>query len=1855
MVETPTKEKPLDDTGHARKLNLDTNDEDDIGNPPSKEADTSQRSFSRTRDNETNRNSPTESSPARSRKDFDDIDPEMRFIALEKRKLELTNNVKRDRIRLIELELAELTREERGKAGPSAKRREESTPAPIPKPIPAVNYPKAILPNLMPLTLASQGTNIQTSLYNFTDTLILKNTITPELAEQFHTQAAAPDFQMKWHQVIYPEAISKIRMRVRTSYTLLKMSKEEAASWDPENWTVKAMAELIYILYGVRKEKPTETESQILSAIGRFNFGFDFKDRTVEETSCSNLERMIVDHYGALATIPEDIQQKIAKIIYKKLPKHTEIDKLYTDKIKEEITDKKKKDTVDGAIKRMLDVIQDVRHIMEQAQIYALKDGKGSWYSGSTLERQNSECSTDKVISYDLERTRAAKAIPYIPKCRDTAFTEMHRKKDRCDTCGKMHHLRSNCTLFGNPMCNNTSSSWFNSKVGKLWSAAGHTEFRVKVHVPGLGTSAFSHADQPRGHIYPVDGVHEPKQTKGENHPSHKYRFDPRTHDYSQDKSKKPRSESSLYMTAIMPDKNPKLLPVRIFLTPQGKIATLSGAKGGTDQTEGTIITTGITSGTILTEEINLPEGTPLRRIPPLPEHRPIPGQPGLPNTGNTAKRIHVKGARVHMQTGARALGVTTEALLDSGSLAGDFINAETLTKLGGTHHLRATDEEILVCSGLDNTCTHSAVVLDITVEFTAGGITHQIPMSVRISENSPLGLIIGINTIKKYNVVKTLPHFFFSSETIAAQQLDTNTAAVLPKKRDSEEAGNKVLPTSKACHGDCCKQRCTTEPDERTSAGAMYNLPDIVIPLRTSVKQVAAAPKQPTARRVRFNDTPLESQEGLAPLPTLEFAPTQTSGPVAALIQEIEQLHGDDEFGDEGIDYDKKDMFAPFRSTPKGDGDNILGLITISGSPEQKLRIRAICEKYKHIFSDQLDASPAKIPPFELNIDKKQWETYKNRGPVRPQSTTKELEINKQVQEMEKAGIIEKSQASHYSQVMLTAKPNGTWRFCVDYRAMNDATKDASWPIPNIAGLLKRLGRSKADTFGVMDLTSGYHQASLALATKALTAFITFAGVYQFTRLPFGPKRAPSYFQEMMATQVLHGMLYLICEMYLDDCIVYGTGTDEFCTRLEAVFKRLSDKHLFLKAIKCKLGMSEVEYVGKTISKEGIKMSEKQIKGVMEFPKPVNNTQLRSFLGFINYFRDHVPNHSNVVSPLHGMIDHSARKQAKLNWTEEGHNAFDKVKELIAVSPKLYFLHDSAPIVLMTDASDYGVGGYLYQLIDEKKQLIALVSRALTKTQLRWSVIQKEAYGIYFCCTQLDSMLRDRKFTINTDHKNLMFIKLDSNPMVVRWWMALQELDFDIEYIPGVNNDIADALSRLCINRKNNAPSYTVGAIIGEQAITKEHYAAIATCHNSIAGHGGLEKVVRRLKDLKISWPYMRTDVRTFIQDCPCCQKMRQVKTPVQALKYTTSTYKAMQCLNIDFIGPYPDKGYLLVIICTFTRYVEIYPVAAATAASAVSSLLKHFGRYGAPKTIQSDNGPQFVSELIREFLILVGTHHKLTMAYSSEENAIVERCNKEINRHIRALTFDRSTVENYQEIIPFVLRILNSNVNERMKVSPAQLIFGNAINLDRGIITPFDENNLTAESLTRSSSKMLAQQEILMEMARKNLMESDAIHNASVADRLTEFEIDSYVLAAPRTQPLTRMHTLWTGPYRVLGQESGKYRLLDLTTNETKMYHVTQLKAFHFDPTRTDPADIARRDHLEFFIEEILSFKGDIKRVSTLTFHVKWLGYDESYNTWEPWKQLMNTEQLHKFLVKVNLRHLIPRKFIANYPQNV
>jgi hypothetical protein len=154
------------------------------------------------------------------------------------------------------------------------------------------------------------------------------------------------------------------------------------------------------------------------------------------------------------------------------------------------------------------------------------------------------------------------------------------------------------------------------------------------------------------------------------------------------------------------------------------------------------------------------------------------------------------------------------------------------------------------------------------------------------------------------------------------------------------------------------------------------------------------------------------------------------------------------------------------------------------------------------------------------------------------------------------------------------------------------------------------------------MDLTSGYHQAPLSLAARVFTAFITFCGIFQYLRLPFGPKRAPPYFQEMMAAVVLVGLCYFICEIYLDDCIVHGANNKDFLVNLEKVFQRFSKHKLFLKPGKCKFGTPKVEFCGRVISKQGISMSAKKISQVLDFPLPVYHKQLKSFLGLVGYFR---------------------------------------------------------------------------------------------------------------------------------------------------------------------------------------------------------------------------------------------------------------------------------------------------------------------------------------------------------------------------------------------------------------------------------------------------------------------------------------------------------------------------------------------------------------------------------------------------------------------------------------------------------
>ena len=163
---------------------------------------------------------------------------------------------------------------------------------------------------------------------------------------------------------------------------------------------------------------------------------------------------------------------------------------------------------------------------------------------------------------------------------------------------------------------------------------------------------------------------------------------------------------------------------------------------------------------------------------------------------------------------------------------------------------------------------------------------------------------------------------------------------------------------------------------------------------------------------------------------------------------------------------------------------------------------------------------------------------------------------------------------------------------------------------------------------------------------------------------------------------------------------------------------------------------------------------------------------------------------------------------------------------------------------------------------------------------------------------------------------------------------------------------------------------------------LTREQYNTISTVHNPQVGHFALERTLKRLKENNKVWQFQRQHVRWFIDHCSCCQKMSMLRIPIHAHGFSTSTYTPMEYLNIDFVGPFPDGGYVLVIIDTFTRWVELFHTKDASALSIAQCLLQHFGRFGAPLQLCSDNGPHFIADVIKELLALICTQHCLTLA---------------------------------------------------------------------------------------------------------------------------------------------------------------------------------------------------------------------------------------------------------------------------------
>ena len=335
------------------------------------------------------------------------------------------------------------------------------------------------------------------------------------------------------------------------------------------------------------------------------------------------------------------------------------------------------------------------------------------------------------------------------------------------------------------------------------------------------------------------------------------------------------------------------------------------------------------------------------------------------------------------------------------------------------------------------------------------------------------------------------------------------------------------------------------------------------------------------------------------------------------------------------------------------------------------------------------------------------------------------------------------------------------------------------------------------------MDLTSGFYQMPMEEASKEYTAFATDIGLYEFNVASMGLLNSPWYFQNIMENEVLPHLVHKIVEIYIDDLLCWAQSVDELIDRLQKVFDALNKKGLKLNPKKCDFGLTEVEFVGHLIDNSGITFTSDKLKLVAEMALPMTKGELKTFLGMAGYFRNHIPDYVDKTETLNNKVGPSYEKKHSkqlLEWTEEEKIKFADCQKAVIGCRKLYYEVDGAPIRVYTDASEYGIGAYLCQVLPDGSEIpIEFISKTLTKAERKWSTFEKEAFAIFYALRKWEAHLRDVKFTLFTDHKNLTYISKDHNAKVMRWRLAGQDYDFDIAYIPGEKNIIADGFSRMC------------------------------------------------------------------------------------------------------------------------------------------------------------------------------------------------------------------------------------------------------------------------------------------------------------------------------------------------------------------------------------------------------------------------------------------------------------------------
>ncbi|KAF6783741.1 reverse transcriptase domain protein [Colletotrichum sojae] len=461
--------------------------------------------------------------------------------------------------------------------------------------------------------------------------------------------------------------------------------------------------------------------------------------------------------------------------------------------------------------------------------------------------------------------------------------------------------------------------------------------------------------------------------------------------------------------------------------------------------------------------------------------------------------------------------------------------------------------------------------------------------------------------------------------------------------------------------------------------------------------------------------------------------------------------------------------------------------------------------------FKDLFDPKKAyPLPPRRPGIDHKIPLVLEKNGkdpllpwgPLYNMSREELLVLKKTLEDLLDKGFIKASSSPAGAPVLFVKKPGGGIRFCVDYRALNAITRKDRYPLPLILETLRRVAAAKWYT--KLDVVAAFHKVRIAEEDQEKTAFRTRYGLFEWLVCPFGLTGAPATFQRYI-NSTLREWLDDFVTAYLDDVLVYTSGSKKDHEKhVRMVLRRLADAGLNLDPKKCEFSMKRVKYVGFIVTAgEGISCDPEKLRAIREWLPPRSVKGVRSFLGFANYYRIFIPNYATIVEPLTRLT----KKSEVFHWGPTQEAAFQELKRLFAMEPVLRRFDPEGKTIVESDCSGFALGGTLMQEdADGYRHPVAFHSQKLSPAEYNYPIHDKELLAVLACLRAWRAELRSvGSFKVLTDHKSLEYFmkKQRLTERQSRWAEELAQYDFYLEYRPGKEAVVPDALSR----REQDAP----------------------------------------------------------------------------------------------------------------------------------------------------------------------------------------------------------------------------------------------------------------------------------------------------------------------------------------------------------------------------------------------------------------------------------------------------------------